>query len=498
MKPQIKRISEISPDQSVICIIGEDKIPSDLKLTSREKNYASEALKADEEYIILNTYERYVYLIPLKKDVPQFRMREELRRTAYKIKKLIKGNNLSELVITSRKAYRGAIEDFTEGLMLSIYSFDKYKTRTDADDKSKYPGSLLLCGDINESDMKWLIDLTDAIYFTRDLIREPVNQLNAVTLSEEIKKTGKAAGFSVEVLTKGKIEALRMGGLLAVNKGSVDPPVFSILEWKPAGYKNQKPVVLVGKGIVYDTGGLNIKTGEFMAGMNADMAGAAIVNGVMHTIAKSGIPLHVIGLIPSTDNRPGGNAYTQGDIITMYNGMTVEIGNTDAEGRLILADAISYAAKFDPELIIDIATLTGSAAMTFSNQAIAVMTNAGREYVNLLTECGNDVYERVAELPLWDEYGELLKSDVADMRNIGGREAGAIIAGKFLEKFAESPLIHLDIAGTEMLKKDDFYRSKSGAASGLRLLSTFLRRLAESDFTKSSGTALDRKIRSKK
>jgi len=199
---------------------------------------------------------------------------------------------------------------------------------------------------------------------------------------------------------------------------------------------------------------------------------------VMHTISKNNVPLHVIGLIPSTDNRPGGNAYTQGDIITMFNKMTVEIGNTDAEGRLILADAISYASKYSPELIIDIATLTGSAAMTFGNQAIAVMTNAERKYISLLEECGNNVYERIAELPLWDEYGELLKSDIADLNNVGGREAGAIIAGKFLEKFAEFPLIHLDIAGTEMMKKDDYYKSKNGTATGLRLLSTFLRRIA--------------------
>jgi leucyl aminopeptidase len=198
----------------------------------------------------------------------------------------------------------------------------------------------------------------------------------------------------------------------------------------------------------------------------------------MYTIAKAGIPLHVIALVPSTDNRPGGNAYTQGDIIKMYNKMTVEIGNTDAEGRLILADAISYASKFKPELIIDIATLTGSAAMTFGNQAIAVMTNAERKYWKLLEDSGNDVYERIAELPLWEEYGELLKSDIADINNVGGREGGAIIAGKFLERFAEYPLMHLDIAGTEIQKKDNYYKIKNGPATGLRLLSEFLRRMA--------------------
>ena len=330
------------------------------------------------------------------------------------------------------------------------------------------------------SEINWLIHLIDAEYFTRDLINEPVNHLNSAALAKEIKRIGTSAGFSVEVLNKGKIESLKMGGLLAVNQGSVDPPVFSILEWHPEKCLNKKPVVLVGKGIVYDTGGLNIKTGDYMAGMNGDMAGAAIVTGILYTAAKTGMPLHIIGLIPVTDNRPGGNAYTQGDIITMYNKMTVEIGNTDAEGRLILADAISYAAKYSPELIIDIATLTGSAAMTFGNQAIAVMTNADRKYIALLEEAGNEVYERIAELPFWEEYGELLKSDVADLKNIGGREAGAIIAGKFLENFSKSPLIHLDIAGTSMLKKDDFYRLKDGSGSGLRLLSTFLRKLAAS------------------
>jgi leucyl aminopeptidase len=478
MKPQIQKISQISPDQSVVCILGGEHVPERFKLTVQENKYVSSQLNAKEEFIFLNSYNRCIYIIRLKDTAPHYKVREELRRTAYNLKKLIKDNCHSELVITSDNAYKGAIEDFAEGLLLSIYSFDKYKTKDGKEEKKHYPAKLLLMGEIEDSDLKWLTDTTDAIYFTRDLIKEPVNHLNAISLSEEIRKTGESAGFSVEVLTKGKIEALKMGGLLAVNKGSVDPPVFCILEWKPSKCLNSKPIVLVGKGIVYDTGGLNIKTGDFMAGMNGDMAGAAIVTGVMYTIAKAGLPIHVIGLVPSTDNRPGGNAYTQGDIITMFNKMTVEIGNTDAEGRLILADAISYASKYSPELIIDIATLTGSAAMTFSNHAIAVMTNADRKYFNLLEECGNDVYERIAELPLWEEYGELIKSDVADMKNVGGREGGAIIAGKFLEKYTDFPLIHMDIAGTEMLKKDDYYKLKNGPATGLRLLSTFLLRLA--------------------
>jgi leucyl aminopeptidase len=478
MKPEIIKISEIAADQSVVCLIGGDTIPAWINLSEAEKEYVKLQIDSGEEHVFINTYRKCIYLVKLKKEKNHHKVREELRKAAYNLRNLIRKNNHTDLAITSEKAYKGAVEDFTEGLILSFYSFSRYKTRSDESDKKKYPVRLLLNGDISDSDIIWLKELTSAVYFSRDLINEPVNHLNATALSEEIKKAGESAGFSVEILTKGKIEALKMGGLLAVNKGSVDPPVFCILEWKPANCVNKKPFVLVGKGIVYDTGGLNIKTGDFMAGMNGDMAGAATVTGVLYTMAKTKVPLHVIGLVPSTDNRPGGNAYTQGDILTMYNKLTVEIGNTDAEGRLILADAISYASKYTPELIIDIATLTGSAAMTFGNQAIAVMTNADRKYFDLLLECGNDVYERIAELPLWEEYGELLKSDIADMKNIGGREAGAIIAGKFLERFAEYPLIHMDIAGTEMLKKDDYYRLKNGPASGLRLLSTFLKRIA--------------------
>jgi leucyl aminopeptidase len=479
MKPALIKASKISENQSVVCVLGNDIIPDFLMMNESVKEYALKRLHAKEDHVYINTYSRCIYLVRLKDGLSQPKIREELRRTAYNIKNLIRENNHSELLITSSSAYKGAIEDFTEGFVLGIYTFEKYKTKKDEEVIKNYPSKILLYGDTEEREVKWLTDITDAVYFTRDLINEPVNHLNAAALAEEIRKLGDASGFTVEILTRGKIEALKMGGLLAVNKGSIDPPVFSILEWRPLNCVNKKPLVLIGKGVVYDTGGLNIKTGDYMAGMNGDMAGAATVAGVMYTAAKTGIPLHVIGLVPSTDNRPGGNAYTQGDIITMHNKMTVEIGNTDAEGRLILADAISYASRYSPEIIIDIATLTGSAAMTFGNQAIALMTNAERKYISLLSECGNDVYERIGELPFWDEYGELLKSDIADMNNVGGREAGAIIAGKFLEKFAKYPLIHLDIAGTSMLKKNDYYRTKNGSGSGLRLLATFLKRLAE-------------------
>jgi len=478
MKIQIRAVSQISPDQSVICIVGKDEIPSHIVLNRSEKEYALRRLSENDEYVFVNSYYKCTYFVKANTELPHFMMLEEIRKRASSMKQLIRANNHTEIVITSEGLSEDVSEAFSEGFILSIYSFRKYKTKEEEKEKGRYPQKILLHNIKNKDKVLWLSALCEAVYMVRDLINEPPNFLNAPALAREIKKIGNSAGFTVEVLNKGKIEALKMGGLLAVNRGSIDPPVFCILEWEPEGKVNNRPLVLVGKGVIYDTGGLNIKTGENMSQMKADMAGAATVAGIMYVMAKCNIPLHVIGLVPATDNRPGGNAYLQGDIITMFNGTTVEIGNTDAEGRLILADALSYAGKYKPELIIDIATLTGSAAMTFGNKAIAVMGNADEKYFKLLEEAGNMVYERVARLPFWDDYKEMLKSDVADIKNVGGREAGAITAGKFLESFTEYPLIHLDIAGTGILKKDDYYRIKEGPGSGLRLLAVFLKWLA--------------------
>jgi leucyl aminopeptidase len=289
---------------------------------------------------------------------------------------------------------------------------------------------------------------------------------------------GKTAGFKVEVLTKKKIESLKMGGLLAVNRGSIDPPTFSILEYKPSGAKNKRPVVLVGKGIVFDTGGLSLKpTSDSMDYMKSDMSGAAAVAGTFYAIARSRVPVYIIGLVPATDNRPDGNAYVPGDVIKMYDGTNVEVLNTDAEGRMILADALSYAKQFDPELVINLATLTGAAAIAIGKYGIVGMGNARRDVMEKLIESGYKVNERIAEFPFWDDYNELIKSDIADLKNIGGKHAGAITAGKFLEHFTDYPFIHLDIAGPAFNKKPDSYRGKGGSGVGVRLLFDFLKKI---------------------
>ena len=476
-KPDIKKTLQISLTQSVVFIFEGEALPKRITLSNNEEKYALNRFEKGEDCVALNLYDKWIYLIKLKKKGELYEKKEWLRQQASKIKDFILDNGHEELVVASENVYDEAVADFAEGFVLSAYSYDKYKSEKD---KQKKVPQLLLYGSLTEDKVAWLNNIIEATYWTRDVINEPVMYMNAKTLASEVSKLGKKSGFDVNVLVGKHIEALKMGGLLAVNKGSVDPPVLCILEYKPDNCVNEKPVVLVGKGIVYDTGGLNIKTGNYMNGMKGDMAGAAAVAGAFSVIAKSKLPIYVIGLLPATDNRPGGNAYTSGDIITMYNKMTVEIGNTDAEGRLILADAISYASNFKPDLIVDIATLTGSAARTFGDKAIATMSNANRKLLSLLDESGKEVFERIAELPFWEDYAELIKSDVADLVNIGkGAEAGAIIAGKFLEKFADAPFIHLDIAGTGILSANDFYRTKEFPGSGMRLLATFVKNLSE-------------------
>jgi len=226
--------------------------------------------------------------------------------------------------------------------------------------------------------------------------------------------------------------------------------------------------------VVFDTGGNNLKTGNFMDGMKCDMAGAATMASAIFAIARLKLPLYVIGLMPSTDNRLDANAVAPGDVIKMHDGTMVEILNTDAEGRLILSDALSYAKKYKPELVITAATLTGAASRAIGKYGVVAMEKSAGKEMEQLKVSGNNVYERIAEFPFWEEYGELIKSDVADIKNIGGVDAGMITAGKFLAHFTDYPFIHLDIAGPAYQEKKDSYRSSGGTGFGVRLLVEFL------------------------
>ncbi len=368
----------------------------------------------------------------------------------------------------------------SEAAFLSNYQFLKYKTNPK---KNPLEEVLVYSADIGDAAfLERGEKIACATSIARDLVNEPVITLTAEEISNRCIGYEKELGLSVEVLNKAKIQALKMGGLLAVNSGSVDPPTFTIIEWKPDSVINERPVVLVGKGVVYDTGGLSLKpTLNSMDKMKADMSGAAAVIGTIYGSASLGLPIHLIGLVPATDNRPGQNAITPGDVITMYDGTKVEILNTDAEGRLILADALAYAKKYDPELCIDLATLTGAQVTAIGDHGSAMMATAGKKVCENLKNAGNRVYERLVELPLWDEYRDQLNSDIADLKNIGGSHAGCITAGKFLEHFTDFPWVHLDIAGPAFISGNDAYRLKNGTGVGVRLLLEFLTSYCEGE-----------------
>lgn len=460
---------------TTIVIASADIDLDSFDLNAAEKEYILSTLSKKTFTILINKYKYwYIFQFPEEKS-SAFSVNEALRNAAFKVHKILAKNKINEVQIVDAAADPSQIKAFLEGLFLSDYQFLKYLNSRN--DKAFSINNLALVSQhLNRKDIDELKFIAEAVYFARDLVNEPASYLTSRKLAEEFSRLGIESGFQTEILEKAKLEELKMGGILAVNQGSVEPPTLTIMTWKPGHAVNTKPYVLVGKGIVYDSGGLSLKpTHESMDYMKSDMAGAAAVAGTMYSLAKNNIPLYVIGLTPSTDNRLDAHSYSPGDIITMHDGTTVEVLNTDAEGRLVLADALSYARQYDPELVITIATLTGAAHRAIGDFGMAGMGNAHDETFRKLESSGWQVYERIARFPFWEEYAELLKSDIADLKNIGGELAGAITAGKFLEHFTSCPFIHLDIAGVAFSKKGKSYKGKGASGTGIRLLYDFLK-----------------------
>ena len=472
MIPKISKITELKENTSTAIIIDDIAQFSFSGFTAEEKNYVTGKLEKNSD-CVLYQYPNLFFFFKPKKEKEKYIESEAARVAGSKLYDILKEEK-TETVQIADYSKSELSSSFIEGLLLSVYSFDKYK-------KEKNDFSLktidVVNSKITQHEIEELRNLVQAVFYARSLVNEPLSFLTATRFSEEIEKMGEEAGFSVEVFHKQKIETLKMGGLLAVNKGSIDPPTFTVLEWKPEIAGNKNPIILVGKGVVFDTGGLSLKpTPKSMDYMKSDMAGAAAVAATIFALAKNKIPVHVIGLVPATDNRPDGNAYVPGDVITMFDSTTVEIKNTDAEGRLILADALSYAKKYAPELVVDIATLTGSADIVAGKHASVVMGNT-TEYLLRLKQSGEETFERLIEVPLWDEYAQPLKSNIADLNNLGVREAQSTIAGKFLEHFTDYKWIHLDTAGTPFLDEKDSYRPVGGTGFGTRLLYNFLKKI---------------------
>lgn len=360
---------------------------------------------------------------------------------------------------------------FVEGLALSNYKFNKYKSKSSPlIQKISVSENTLTSEQVNS-----LNNIVKSVFYARDIVNEPLSGLDAKGISESAQKVAGESGISYKELGIEEIRKRKMGGVLGVNKGSQFDPTFTVLEWKPENAVNKQPIVLVGKGVVYDTGGYNVKVGDGMTTMKCDMGGAAAVFGGTYLAALEKLPLHIITLVPAVENRINEKAFVAGDILTISDGTTVEVLNTDAEGRLILADALVYAQQYNPELVFDFATLTGAAMRAIGSGGTAFMGTASEDIKNLAVKAAFRTHERIAELPLWDDFAEQLKSEIADLSNLGGPLAGASTAGKFLEHFTKYPWLHFDIAGPAFLGHASCYRPAGGTGTGIRFLLEFFK-----------------------
>lgn len=444
-----------------------------LPLEKQETEYLLRTFKSGQHTASINKYSHHLFFIKIEAEA-DWQNDEKVRKQGAQMCRTLGELKLEAINIDNLSVHKKAAYLFAEGMALANYQFLKYRS-----DARKTRNSLSDIFFNNQSvtvkELKELETIVDAVCKARDLINEPLHYLTAEQLSKDLQSLGKEGGFKVQVLGKAKIEQMKMGGILAVNAGSILPPTFSIMEHRPQKCINKAPIVLVGKGVVYDTGGLSLKTtAGSMDRMKSDMSGAAVVAGIMYAVAMLDLPLHIIGLIPATENRPGGNAYVPGDVITMYDGSTVEVLNTDAEGRLVLADALHYAKKYKPELVMDFATLTGAAANAFGDVAMCGMGTAKDDTKEQLRASGYRQFEKFVEMPLWEEYGKMIRSDIADLKNIGGPVGGAITAGKFLEHFTDYPWMHFDIAGVSHHISGKDYRPAGGVAMGIRMAVDFL------------------------
>ena len=401
---------------------------------------------------------------------------ERWRKTAAAAAGAARGEGARRLALFFPKAKAAEVSAAAEAIALSAYRFDRYrkppKERPSQLTEVTLAGPGLETAEITRG-LGRLEPIVRAVFDARDLVNEPPSVMTASALARRAVEMCRGTAVRVEVMGPGKIRALRLNGLLAVNRGSVEEPRFIRMRYRPRGRPKLK-VALVGKGITFDSGGLSLKPPGSMETMKQDMAGAAAVCAAMSAIGRLKPRVEVSGYVSSTDNLPSGSAQKPGDVIRYRNGKTVEVLNTDAEGRLILADALALASEERHDVIIDLATLTGACRIALGTQVAGIMGNA-KELVDRLVEHGREAGEMLWPLPLVKEYRDDLKSSVADLKNVGGGFAGAITAGLFLQEFVDGAAwAHLDIAGPAFAEKDSPYCPKGGTGFGVRTLVRYL------------------------
>ncbi|HXX95727.1 MAG TPA: leucyl aminopeptidase [Candidatus Bathyarchaeia archaeon] len=397
-------------------------------------------------------------------------------KSALKAKEL----NLEEFcILPFTKADEVLIEAISEGVFLALYSFNRYKTN--GNETTAIPTQAKILVNSNSSKFQTVVDnvdlTTQAVNYARDLGNLPPNECPPSELARVALALEAEYGIKTRILERYEMESIGLNGIVAVGKGSSNPPKMIVLEYH-GDTNHQEPYLLVGKAVTFDTGGISLKPGDKMDEMKFDKCGGCSVLGILKAVACLGLHVNVVGIIPSVENMPSSSSYRPGDIIKMYNGKTVEILNTDAEGRIILADAMAYGvAKYSPQAIIDLATLTGACIIALgANVAAAIGTD--KQLTERLIKASERTGEKIWGLPLHDEYHEQIKSKVADIKNIGGRPAGAITAAAFLSNFTNNiPWIHLDIAGTAWTQEGTFDRSynpKGATGFGVRTVVKFL------------------------
>ncbi len=473
-------------DCVIVGVYEEHKLSAAAKaLDGASKDYLSSILKSGDmegklaSTLILhhvpNVASERVLLVGLGKE-SEFDERAYHKAVAASIKALshggveTAGSFLAELTVKKHTTHWKAAQ-LVEATLDASYRFDYYKSK-----KSEHKGITKLVVNVDKSDidaaeagLKQGLALASGVSFAKDLGNLPPNVCTPTYLAEQAQALTKTHGLKVQVLERAEIEKLGMGAFLGVAQGSVQPPKLIVLHHN-GGKKNQKPVVLVGKGITFDTGGISLKPSAEMDEMKYDMCGAASVLGTFKAIAEMNLAINVVGVIPTCENMPDANAIRPGDVLISMSGQTIEVLNTDAEGRLILCDALTYAERFEPEVVVDIATLTGACVIALGHHASGLFSNKASLATELL-EAGEKSLDRAWHMPMWEDYQSQLDSNFADMANIGARAGGSITAACFLSRFTKKyDWAHLDVAGTAWKSG----KEKGGTGRPVPLLTQFL------------------------
>jgi leucyl aminopeptidase len=407
---------------------------------------------------------------------------EVFRRALGSAVKQLVGQQVTEVAI-----YLGGIfksEYIHEAVLISLIAPYKYQEHRSGKQDLIDIASLTLVapGEKTSLQIQQVLEdacaMADSVRVARDLVNAPSNVMTPTALAKAAKKLAESTEtLSCKVLGQKLLEADGFGGILAVARGSQAEPQLITLEYQPKQAKSQKTIVLVGKGVTFDSGGINLKPERGMNEMHMDMAGGAAVLATLHLVAALKLPLHVVGIVPAVENMPSGTAIKPGDIITSKSGLTIEVANTDAEGRIVLSDALTHAATFKPDLIIDCATLTGAALVALGEERAAVIGN-NQVLINDILDAGDETGELLWQLPLDDDYREHVKSETADVKNLGKRGNAGVIAGAaFIEKFIpkDTPWAHIDLAGPAMRSEAGAYQPKGGTGWGVRLLTRILK-----------------------